>query len=92
MNWSESEDYKKLLTECVALGDEGCRNSFELYLANMWETPDSYRTLLQAFLEFSTPKKPTFRKLGPVKPVSAAPKKRRRRRRRRRGGSKKSSS
>lgn len=71
MQWSELEEYQRLIGEQPALQKEEARRQFEQYVGRMWEPPTNYMQILQAYLEFSTPAKLTFPKLAAL-PVASA--------------------
>jgi len=63
MSWRDLEAYQKLLEIYPKLEDEQHREAFEQYMAQMWVYPTTYEEFLQAYLEFTTPQKPDFKKL-----------------------------
>jgi len=65
MDWHESPDFQQLSTEYAKLAQDNThQGNFEAFLTRMWTGPETYRGLLQAYLEFLTPEKPQFRRLN----------------------------
>ena len=86
---SESVEYQQLIEHCPKLQEPTYREAFDKYIERMWTKPESYRDYMQAYLEFTTPKKFTFSKLdamqGTQQPNTASKAKKSKRRRSRRG-------
>ena len=84
---TESTDYEQLIEHYPKLQEPAFREAFDKYIERMWTKPESYRDYIQAYLEFTTPKKLTFSKLNAMqsqqKPSSSKTRKSRRRRSRR---------
>lgn len=85
---SDSTEYQQLIAHCPELQDEAYREAFNRFVERMWTKPTSFEAYLQAYLEFSTPKKLTFGRLDDLdaakqkKPRPARRKSRQRRSRR----------
>jgi len=63
MHVSDSTEYQQLIESYPGLQDREHKEAFDKFVARMWTKPTSFKHYLRAYLEFSTPEKPTFRRL-----------------------------
>lgn len=84
---SEIDPYQQLIEEFPELQNVAHKEAFDKYIERMWTKPSRLKDYFQAYLEFTTPEKPTFGKLNAMnigaKKQAPAPKKSKRRRSRR---------
>lgn len=61
---ADSTEYQRLIEDYPKLQNEKHREAFDKYVARMWTKPTSFKHYLRAYLEFTTPEKPEFRRLN----------------------------
>lgn len=60
---TDSTEYQRLIKDYPKLQNREHREAFDRFVARMWTKPTSFKHYLRAYLEFTIPEKPAFRRL-----------------------------